>query len=345
MLLGGKRSVAFRVSKQFAHVAMSTLDTLESARNNKRRWSREEKRLHNREHKQKEKAGKPEPLTLPERLLACAEAAERTHAVLIRHGADDDERQMRVVTTSNLFVQSEAYRQDEGTQITVKPLLILDLNGILCHRIRKGRPDPYPHVTYRSAVETIANTPVIVRPDIDLFLNSLDAHFCLAIWTSAKAKTAKLLLRVLLPESIHDKLLFVWSQNHCQVIHSSEDDGEPIFVKSLAKVWHQYPLWNASNTLLVDDSPEKCPEENNTLHPPPLHGKVTDASEIALSDAENGKIQREFFSLVAQQHFCQPRVSWPESDDRDVLLVFLQSHAVNHMGWRGSLHNNSKIGD
>jgi hypothetical protein len=26
-------------------------------------------------------------------------------------------------------------------------------------------------------------------------------------------------------------------------------------------------------------------------------------------------------------------------------LVFLQSHAVNHMGWRGSLHNNSKIGD
>lgn len=64
-----------------------------------------------------------------------------------------------------------------------------------------------------------------------------------------------------------------------------------IFIKSLSKVWDAYPLWDASNTLLMDDSPDKCPEIflKNTVHPPPITGlrpKPEDAGDKAAMEEE-----------------------------------------------------------
>ena len=102
---------------------------------------------------------------------------------------------------------------------------------------------------------------------------------------------------MLFPEKILRELLFVWGQDKCECedvknLHGkgSEHDDDPstsvndsdgpvpkaaykgiIFMKHLSKVWHEYPMWNKSNTLLLDDSPGKCQKfMENCLHPPPI---------------------------------------------------------------------------
>jgi hypothetical protein len=315
----------------------------------KRRWKKEEKKERRVEKeagakkndRQKSSANKPTKkmkppaLSFPERLIQCATKAESTNAVTMKSG----NKGVRVITTSNIAFSDQ--ESSSSTMIVIKPLLILDLNGILCHRIRNERTDDfYPHLPYRKGSgANIAGTPIIPRLHVEAFLNYLDAHFCLAVWTSAKSKTAKLLLRLLFPESIRERLLFVWSQNQCLSVPNPDDIGrKPIFVKSLVQVWNQYPLWNASNTLLVDDSPEKCPDVMNTLHPPPLNGKQQQSETLLLSDEENGAHQMEFFSQVAQQHFGVARKTWSSRKEQTAALSeFLNRTATSHMGWRGTI--------
>lgn len=223
-------------------------------------------------------------------------------------GQADCPESIRVVTTSDW--NSSRIQEILNTQpsdpgrtaatILVRPLLVLDLNGILCHRIRRGRPPPPAH--YREAVTTVANTPIIPRSDLIPFLRMLQRHFSLAIWTSAKAKTASQLLNKLLPPELASTFLFVYAQHHCRSIPSGdtnpsapahETDGsggasnrsqvgwdeyeKPVFEKDLSVVWESFPLWNANNTVLYDDSPEKCLQwQSNAIHPPPLTGTHLD---------------------------------------------------------------------
>lgn len=202
------------------------------------------------------------------------------------------------------------------TAIHVKPLLVLDLNGILCHRIRAHR-DPPPSercYSYRAPAGNIASTPVIPRTDVNEFCSFLQRHFTLAVWTSAQRKTALQLVQLLLPPHVQERLLFVWAQPQCDRVDpptkatystsstasssmysyyqspslqpsppqqqqqmssslSKPDPSQVLYVKDLSKVWKEFPLWNASNTLLMDDSPDKCPFRQNALHPPPIHGQ------------------------------------------------------------------------
>ena len=202
--------------------------------------------------------------------------------------------------------------------IKVQPLLVLDLNGILCHRDRNRNRTKLPaDAEFRPSVGNVANSAIIPRTDLLRFLHYLDQHFCLAIWTSAKPKTAKKLLNLLLSsgetkqpnherrqntnnddrKGIRSRFLFVWSQTQCIEVRcegSEKKETEPgrnkvdvdvdddehsyddsiVFEKHLPKIWEAYPLWSANNTLLVDDSPEKCPlAMANAIHPPPLHGR------------------------------------------------------------------------
>lgn len=149
--------------------------------------------------------------------------------------------------------------------ITVHPLLILDINGILCVRSR----DQADLEKLRPSIGQIAQTPIIPRPDLFDFLRFLDANFCLAIWTSAKSKTARKLVSALVPKDIERKFLFVWAQHNCTAETATEGT---VFKKDLQKVWAMYPLWNETNTVIVDDSPQKCDRPENSLHPPSLNG-------------------------------------------------------------------------
>jgi NLI interacting factor-like phosphatase len=231
-------------------------------------------------------------------------------------------------------------------QIYIQPLLVLDLNGILCHRIRKNK-DPSTN-GFRRACCFIAETPVIPRPNVEDFLTFLDEHFCLAVWTSAKKKTAKQLVQQLFPPQISQRLLFVWAQNRCTAtMGESEDD--PLFVKQIDRVWKEYPLWNPYNTLLLDDSPDKCPFPRNALHPPSMNGqKLSWRSER--SDITNHELQLAFFKkLVAFWSEQQVATAWDDVGEAmhkpqtNVLWDFLGKHAAEHMGWRND--DKDDVGD
>jgi hypothetical protein len=264
---------------------------------------------------------------------------------------------IEVVTSCTLpvpasFVQNSGQETSPVHRIHVQPLLVLDLNGILCHRIRAHRDPDVPKTAYRQATANIANTPVIPRTDLIEFLSFLDGHFCLAVWTSAKSKNAMALAKHLFPPDIFDRLVFVWSQHACDVI---EEQGETIFEKNLAKVWKESPMWNSHNTILIDDSRDKCQRWHlNAVHPPKLHGRKShELEEGIMADEVNEKLQREFFmELVENLNEKTVIVEWvatesgplPSATESDeslpytltsppVILDHLREKAVGHMGW------------
>lgn len=151
--------------------------------------------------------------------------------------ADDTSSQQRTAVPhqSALYTESDntAVVKDEEAVVRVQPLLVLDLNGILCHRIRKptstiSRIQPFDedgqansefavalaaaaslsqHVSsplpqFRPPVGHVANTPVVARTDLADLLSYLDQHFALAVWTSAKRHTAKKLVDMLFPKEV-----------------------------------------------------------------------------------------------------------------------------------------------
>jgi NLI interacting factor-like phosphatase len=310
----------------------------------KRRWTRKEKSVRAAEKERgratdpkdigtgkvaqsTKKVVKKSPLTPGERMISAARKALTTDSILFDEDLLKSDSEIRVLTACVL--PSEPL----PSTVHLKPLIVLDLNGILCHRLRKSREDLYPHLKYRPSPICIANTPIIPRIHLRHFLTFLDAHFTLAVWTSAKIKTAKLLVSLLIPEEISKKLLFVWAQHHCHVIPG---EAEPIFVKNLEKVWGDFPLWNPSNTLLMDDSPDKCPVVRSAIHPPALHGKVS-GDESVISDTENESRQMSFFQDLTI-FFSTGEVKNPAD-----LQAFLEKSASGHMGWRGLAVNKTVV--
>jgi hypothetical protein len=94
-------------------------------------------------------------------------------------------------------------KNKNGTILEEKPLLVLDVNGVLCRRIRsQGGDDAKAIATYRSSLGRVAHTEVVPRTDLQQFLNLLDSHFVLAIWSSAKQKTLKKLIPMLFPSEV-----------------------------------------------------------------------------------------------------------------------------------------------
>lgn len=325
-------------------------------------------------------------LSKAEFLMACAKRFSYTGSVALVNVNCTAVTGTTIITTTmspppsceGVVADSQIRNNDEssgsfvqlGGSVQVQPLLVLDLNGILCHRIRRQEDPDYfrqndknedtKSTMYRPSVGTVAGTPVLPRIDLTNFLQYLDEHFCLAVWTSAKTKTAKALIKLLFPNDVANRLLFIWCQNHCEMTAISaprgdNDAADTLYKKDLNKVWKEYPLWNARNTLLMDDSPDKCEVcKSNAVHPLPLNGRsdqqqVSDGKKILL-DSENEKLQRHFFEGLVQ-HFhpktqCDanngnnnenesslPPINTMEENEE--LLLFLRKHGSGHMGWLG----------
>ena len=169
-------------------------------------------------------------------------------------------------------------------------------------------------------------------------------------------------MRLLFPDEIREKLVFIWHRNFCDLVentdkganrrrndlelesssNSSNNETEDskkkpshediIAIKSLAKVWASYPIWNTTNTLLLDDSPEKCPTKyrKNALHPVQICGTNNDIGGAYFdNDEENQTSQRCFFELLAKH--------WSESSSSEYLSSFLKDNAKEYnMGWSES---------
>jgi hypothetical protein len=286
-------------------------------------------------------------LSLQDRIHQCARQAQATLSTAIEPSrSTDSARSVRVVTSSSLHESRQRFPPNPLCfTVRVQPLLILDLNGVLCHRSRKHKEPT--GVRLRPSAGNVAGTAIIPRNDILEFLNILDQYFCLAIWTSAKRKTARGLLDMLVPPSIQHRFLFVWTQGDC---HAVPTDNDVIFEKLLDKAWKAFPLWNADNTLLIDDSPEKCPYAiANAIHPPPIHGqrsppKVIDSHDTFwYPDSQNEQLQHAFFQQFIHHWHLYPRErvvndvnddAYREQMSNRNLYQHLSRHGTEHMGWR-----------
>jgi hypothetical protein len=298
------------------------------------------------------KKAKKKP-TILQRLEKCGEEAGHTGSVLWPDVNVDDSMTphsgLQIITGCDLT----GLKKKNSHAVLIQPLLILDLNGILCHRSRPRKEKTT--AVLRPSIGTMALTPVIPRTDLNELLRFLDERFCLAIWTSAKRNTAKKLINLLIPQDIRERLLFVWGQNFCDAVPSDDngqlmgetaygniketkdnekdhdceeiafadqistdlsDEADAVYAKPLHKVWKSYPLWSADNSLLVDDSPDKCNYAiTNAVHPPPIHGQTQESlihgerySEMhpTLTDEENERRQRAFFEALARFWFQHP---------------------------------------
>ena len=116
--------------------------------------------------------------------------------------------------------------------VHVKPLIVLDLNGILCHRVRQeesnrssnnnNNKQQSNNSIFRPSIGNMSQTDIIPRSDLHEFLSLLHENFALAVWTSATRKTAKLLVNALFPKNIRERLIFVWHRNFCNLIEKKK---------------------------------------------------------------------------------------------------------------------------
>lgn len=169
--------------------------------------------------------------------------------------------------------------------------LILDLNGVLlCH----FREYQYIPVYTRRMKEVTYNIPgqrVFVHEEASAFLLWCIENFTVFIWSCATSTNTARLLRAAFPEIATKLAGRILSQQHCE---KHEGDAnvpgteKPIFYKCLSQFWKHNSKFNASNTLIVDDSAYKC--FKNLRHCCLIIPKLEDMEMSEIAGFLNGKI-------------------------------------------------------
>lgn len=129
-------------------------------------------------------------------------------------------------------------------------LLVLDMNGLLCHRKHvselQGIPEDIVGLAQRRG-----NQFVWARPYADEFLRYCLERFDVAIWSSATQVRLMEFMPAVVAEDVYRRLAFVWSQDQCD-----QDPQDPtLWKKDLRRVYAQFQ--QKEDVLLLDDVVEK----------------------------------------------------------------------------------------
>jgi hypothetical protein len=161
--------------------------------------------------------------------------------------------------------------------LSLKPFIILDLNGVLCHsmpmfKFVQERVDGHWHKTVSELRKgRVGNKMVFVRPGLKEFWTMLAESAFVCVWSSMKLENTRLVCDFLF-EGLHKPALIL-GQNDCITVEGANrkvfmKSGDcELFLKVLKhKFWvrravlqncpYEYEP-NSYNTMLIDDSPEK----------------------------------------------------------------------------------------
>lgn len=141
-----------------------------------------------------------------------------------------------------------------------KKLLVLDVNGlivdIVAHPDEKYKPDTI-----------IGRKAVYKRPYCDEFLKFCFERFNVGVWTSRTRRNIERVLDFLMKDT-QKQLVFCWDQSHCTEtgFNTLDNSDKPLLLKELKKLWDKQDpdlswdrgVYDASNTILLDDSPYKA---------------------------------------------------------------------------------------
>lgn len=142
------------------------------------------------------------------------------------------------------IVKKESMTLNEAHQ---GQLLILDLNGTLVSRNRK-------------------NKSMYVRPFAQPFFDYIFANFTVMLWSSAQPHSVNYMSRIF--GSRRSQLDLVWDRTSFQ-LNKRDFNRKVTTIKDLDKVWRHYAgRFDATNTILLDDSPKKTVlQPYNAIHP------------------------------------------------------------------------------
>jgi hypothetical protein len=144
-------------------------------------------------------------------------------------------------------------------QLSERKLVIFDLNEVLCERIyntnqiEEGCPLP----------NMVGKFKVWVRPDPNGWMKRVFEQYDVAVWSSAKFFNIEQLIPLIFEPSVSSQLKFIFSQSQCMCIMDKDAPKSNVLVKSLSRVWEEFPQYDSTNTYLIDNCKEK-----QQLNPP-----------------------------------------------------------------------------
>ncbi|PNY24266.1 FCP1y domain-containing protein [Tolypocladium capitatum] len=142
-------------------------------------------------------------------------------------------------------------------------LVILDLNGTLLFRPIRKQP-----------------TKFVERPHARRFLAYCLDSFHLAVWSSARPENVQHMLAQLLTSEQRQRCVVIWGRDRFGLSRDDYDSRVQCY-KRLSAMWNHPDVltshphasrggrWDQSNTVLVDDSPEKGRSEPHNILPIP----------------------------------------------------------------------------
>eukprot|EP00670_Eutreptiella_braarudii_P003290 CAMPEP_0174300782 /NCGR_PEP_ID=MMETSP0809-20121228/58665_1 /TAXON_ID=73025 ORGANISM="Eutreptiella gymnastica-like, Strain CCMP1594" /NCGR_SAMPLE_ID=MMETSP0809 /ASSEMBLY_ACC=CAM_ASM_000658 /LENGTH=383 /DNA_ID=CAMNT_0015406419 /DNA_START=17 /DNA_END=1168 /DNA_ORIENTATION=+ len=169
-----------------------------------------------------------------------------------------------------------------GRDNPAQVLLVFDLNGVLCDRARHFNAPRHllDNADYREGPIVARKRPFL--HDLLEFLKANRTHFQAIVWSSAPSKNVRamcdqyfrpgLFAEVMGREDCHKYWLGPEEQAKAlaQSPEGADVAGVPyeLTCKDLAVIWDLGIGWNAQNTLLVDDDPQKASlHPLNAIHP------------------------------------------------------------------------------
>ena len=215
---------------------------------------------------------------------------------------------VRVSTTSTEVGQIEALDDDKAKVLTssgfavsrgiaaLEPawLIVLDLNGVL---------------GYRKTSKMFKK-----RPHVDAMLTFLFANFAVGVWTSCAEHNGVRIIRDVFGEELEGRLIFRMFRDECTP-NPTPDNAYGTF-KDLRRVWDRYPYFDATNTIMVDDSEDKCSHRHNALCPTPYTGEE---SEGTAADDGLQEIMAVLAEVLVESTFEPVRrhmlARWSKEDD------------------------------
>jgi hypothetical protein len=207
-----------------------------------------------------------------------------------------------------------------------KKLLVLDLNGLLFWRVRKGEVDLASLPCAPDA--TVGQFHIFRRPNAQEFLAWCSQHFAIAVWSTAQAKNVQPMVDLAfagLPPP-----MAILDQSHCTDAGEAHPDDisgtRRLMLKELSRLWSM-GAWAApfgpSNTLLVDDSPYKVVANpaHTAIHPtewqgpadpdPASHGALSPKGALRLPNALMPPLM--IADCIRNRSRCSFKLEWHQS--------------------------------
>jgi len=153
-----------------------------------------------------------------------------------------------------------------------RPLLVLELNGLLIHRVFEHKAAKGPRLC-RAPDDKVGAFQVWDRPHLRPFVAFCLERFEVAVFSSAKMHNVRGLVKHVFGPDFEARLAFVWDQDRCEVAAERHPDNphKPVFLKCLAAVECEWPgRFGPDGVLLVDDDAYKARKNppHTAIHPP-----------------------------------------------------------------------------